>query len=688
VTTSDHRPFDRPSDLPYQLPPFDRITDDHYLPAFERGIAEQRDQVEAIATNPEPPSLDNTLVALEHSGARLRRVTSAFDNVSAADTNPTRQQIEQEVAPRLAALRDAIFLDARLFERVHALYRSRDQLELDPESRWLLERYHTDFIRAGARLSAPEQDRLRALNQELSTLQTSFRASLLADSNELAVLVEDPARLVGLSADAVAAAAEAGRERGTGGHLLTLGLATGQPALTWLHDRDLRERIHRAAISRGSRGNQHDTRELVRRIVALRAERASRLGYPHHAAYQIADRTAGSLAEVEAMLARMAPAAVANAEAEAADLQRSIQDNRGRFDLQPWDWSYYAERVRQSQYDVDSAALRPYFALERVLADGVFFAASRLYGLRFEPRHDLPSYHPQVRTFEVFDADGAPLGLFLADLFTRDSKRGGAWQGTFAQQSHLLGSKPVSVVNMNLNRPPAGEPALLTVDEVTTLFHEFGHVLHTLLSDVRYPRFSGTSVPRDFVEYPSQVNEVWMLWPEVVANYARHHRTGEPLPQELIDRLRAARNFNTGFATTEYLAASLLDLAWHRLPAAEASAVTDVAEFEAAALAAAGVAVPAVPPRYRTSYFAHVFGTEAYSAGYYSYIWSEVLDADTVEWFTENGGLRRENGDWFRRRLLSRGGSIDSMSAFREFRGRDPQIEPLLARRGLAAARA
>jgi peptidyl-dipeptidase Dcp len=688
LTSTDQNPFERPSELPYQLPPFDRITDDHYLPALERGIAEQRDELEAIATNPEPPGFENTLVALERSGALLRRVHSAFDNVSAAHTNPTLQQIEQEIVPKLAAHRDAMFLDARLFDRVQALYLDRDQLELDPESHWLLERYHTDFVRAGARLSAPEQDRLRELNQELSTLQTSFRASLLADTNELAVVVDDPARLAGLSADAVAAAAEAGRERGSGGHVLTLVLPTGQPPLTWLHDRDLRECVYRAAISRGGRGNRHDTRELVRQIVALRAERASLLGYPHHAAYQIADRTAGSLSEVEGMLTRLAPAAVANAEAEAADLQQSIQDNGDGFELQPWDWAYYAELVRRSRYDVDSVALRPYFALERVLTDGVFFAAGRLYGLRFAERDDLPGYHPQVRTFEVFDADGSALGLFLADLFTRDSKRGGAWQGTLGQQSHLLGTQPVAVVNMNISRPPAGEPALLAVDEVTTLFHEFGHALHSLLSDVRYPRFSGTSVPRDFVEYPSQVNEVWMLWPEVVANYARHHRTGEPLPEELIERLRLASRFNTGFATTELLAASLLDLAWHRLPPAEAGAVADVAEFEAAALAAAGVAVPAVPPRYRTSYFAHIFGTESYSAGYYSYIWSEVLDADTVEWFKENGGLRRENGDWFRRRLLSRGGSIDSMAAFRDFRGRDPRIEPLLARRGLATARA
>jgi peptidyl-dipeptidase Dcp len=682
-TTSNENPFFQPSDLPYQLPPFDRITDEHYRPAFERGMAEQRAEVDAIATDPQPPTFDNTLVALERSGAVLRRVQACFDLVTASHTNPTIQQVEQEIAPTLAAHRDAIYLDARLYERVRSLYQARESLDLDPEQRWLLERYHTEFIRAGTQLSGSDQDRLRELNQELSSLLADFRKRLLADSNELAVSVSDPAALAGLSPDAVAAAAEAGRERGTGDHVLTLILPTEQPAQAWLRDRRLRERLYTASVSRGARGNAHDTREVIRRIVALRAERAALLGYANHAAYQIADRTAGSVEAVEAMLARLTPAAVANAEAEAADLQKSIQDDGESFDLQPWDWSYYAERLRLARYEVDSAALRPYFPLERVLHDGVFFAATGLYGLRFSERHDLPVYHQQARVFEVFDADGSPLGLFLADLFTRDSKRGGAWQATVVPQSRLRGTRPVASVNMNVPRPPAGEPVLLTMNEVKTLFHEFGHALHALLSDVTYPRFAGTGVPRDFVEYPSQVNEVWMLWPEVVSNYARHHQTGEPLPAEVVERLRATSRWGAGFGVTEYLAASLLDLAWHRLSPAEAAAVTDVERFEAEALAAAGAAVPAVPPRYRTTYFAHIFSTEPYSAGYYSYIWSEVLDADTVEWFKQNGGLRRENGDWFRRRLLSRGGSIDSMAAFRDFRGRDPEIGPLLERRGL-----
>ena len=684
TSTSNENPFLAPSALPYQLPPFDRISDEHYRPAFEQGMDEQREEVEAIATDPRPPTFDNTLVALERSGALLRRVQTAFDLLASSHTNPTIQQVEQELAPKLAAHRDAIYLDARLYERVRSLYEARQTLDPNPEQRWLLERYHTEFLRAGTQLSEPDQDRLRGLNQELSTLQAEFRSRLLADTNDLAVAVDDPAQLAGLAEDAIGAAAEAGRERGIPGYVLTLILPTQQPALAWLRDRRLRQRLHQASISRGTLGNDHDTRDLVRRIVVLRAERAALLGFPNHAAYQIADRTAGSVEAVEAMLGRLTPAGVANTEAEAADLQKSIQDDGESFDLRPWDWAYYAERLRRERYDVDSATLRPYFEMERVLLDGVFFAATGLYGIRFTERHDLPAYHPQVRSFEVFDADGSPLGLFLADLFTRDSKRGGAWQMSLVPQSRLRGTRPVAVVNMNIPRPPDGEPVLLTTDEVKTLFHEFGHALHALLSDVTYPRFAGTSVPRDFVEYPSQVNEVWMLWPEVVTNYARHYRTGDPLPAEVIERLREAGRFNAGFDLTEYLAASLLDLAWHRLSPAEAAAVTDVERFETEALSAAGVAVPAVPPRYRTSYFAHVFSGEAYSAGYYSYIWSGVLDADTVEWYKENGGLRRENGDWFRSRLLARGGSIDSMAAYRDFRGRDPEIAPLLERHGLA----
>jgi peptidyl-dipeptidase Dcp len=683
MSTTDN-PLVLPSDRPYQLPPFDLITEEHYLPAYERGMAEQREQVEAIATDPAPPTIDNTLVALENAGRTLERVRAVFDNLTAADTSPTLQRLDQELAPRLAAHADAILLDRRLYDRVRALYEQRDTLDPDPETQWLLEMYHTDFVRAGAQLSDEEQQRLREINQELSSLTTTFNINLLADTNALAVEVDNEAALAGLSDDAIAAAAEAGRARGNGTWLLSLILPTNQPPLASLHDRDLRERIYRASEARGARGNEYDNAAIIGKIIALRAESARLLGYEHHAAYQIANRTAGSLEAVEAMLATVVPAAVANAGREAADLQQAIDADGGGFTLAPWDWSYYAGKVRQQRYTFDTAALRPYLELERVFADGVLYAASQLYGLGFTERTDLPTYHPHVRAFEVFDHDGTALGLFLADFYTRDSKRGGAWMSTLVRQSRLRGTRPVVMLNMNINRPPDGEPTLLTTDELKTLFHEFGHVLHGLLSDVRYPRFFGTSVPRDFVEYPSQVNEMWMLWPEVLSHYARHYVTGQPLPAALADAWLASGGFNEGFQTTEQLAASVLDLAWHRLtPDETAKAAADVPAFETEVLAAAGAALPAVPPRYRTTYFAHIFSHDAYSAGYYSYIWSEVLDADTVEWFKANGGLRRENGDWFRRELLARGGSINPMTAFRNFRGRDPEIAPLLQRRGL-----
>jgi peptidyl-dipeptidase Dcp len=678
---SAENPFIAASDLPYQLPPFDRIEIGHYLPAFERGMAEQRAEVVAIAGDPAPPTFDNTLVALERSGRVLQRVSAAFFNVTSSDTSPELQEIEGRVVPLLSAHSDAIMLDAALYRRIRELYDRRDELGLEPEPAWLLERYHTDFVRAGAELSQVQHVRLRELNAELAALATDFGNKVRDEMKASAVVVDDAAELEGLSTDAIAAAAVAGRDKGLdGSHVLNLILPTAQPALASLHDRGLRERLHTASATRGARGDEHDTTGLVLTIVRLRAERARLLGFEHHAAYNISDNTARSVRAVEEMLAKLVPAAMANAAAEAEDLQAAIGD---AFTLAPWDWAYYTERIRRDRYAIDEAELRPYFELETVLRDGVFFAAGRLYGLRFEERPDLPAYHPDARVFEVFDRDGSPLGLFIGDFFTRPSKRGGAWANALVPQSRLFGTAPVVVNNLNINRAPDGEPTLLTLDEVRTLFHEFGHALHTLFSQVLFPKFAGTRVPRDFVEYPSQVNEVWMLWPEVLANYALHHRTGERLPQEIVDRLQAAERFNKGYATTEYLAATLLDLAWHTLTVEDAAAVEDVVAFEAAALERAGVATPFVPPRYRTPYFAHVFSGAAYSAGYYSYIWSEVLDADTVDWLTEQGGLCRESGDTFRYGLLAKGGSADSMEVYRAFRGRDPLIEPLLKRRGL-----
>ncbi|MFI6025070.1 M3 family metallopeptidase [Amycolatopsis magusensis] len=681
---SPDNPFAGPSELPYRLPPFDRVTGAHYRPAFEAGIAEQVGEVTAIADNPEPPTFENTVVALERSGELLGRVSMVFFNLTSSDTTPELQQLQAEIAPKLSAHRDAIHLNKKLFARITELFERRDSLGLDPESAWLLERYHVDFVRAGAALGEAEQDRLRALNEELSTLSTRFQENLLAEGNDLAVVVDTAEELAGLSADTVAAAAEAATSRGLEGkYVLKLSLPTHQPALGSLENRAVRERLHRASVSRGKRGNEHDNSELIIKIAHLRAERAALMGYPNHAAYVISDETARTADAAQGLLERLAPAAVTNANAEALELQQQIDAEGGQISLEAWDWAFYAEKVRKARFDIDEAALRPYFELERVLIDGVFYAASRLYGLSFTERHDLPKYHPEVRIFEIFDADGSGLGLFLGDYYARDSKRGGAWMNNFVEQAGLRDEQSVVVNNLNIIRPPEGEPTLLTFDEVVTAFHEFGHALHGLLSDVRYPKFSGPNVPRDFVEYPSQVNEMWMLWPEVLANYAKHHRTGEPLPQHLVDKLLESQQYGEGYSTTEYLAASLLDQAWHTIGAEDR--ISDAAAFEAEALRKAGVSLPTVPPRYQSSYFAHIF-SGGYSAGYYSYIWSEVLDAESVEWFRENGGLTRENGDHFRRELLGRGGSIDPMTAFRNFRGRDPEIDPLLKRRGLTGA--
>lgn len=690
TTLDAENPFAAPSTLPYGLPDYARIRTEHYLPAIEAGFAEHRAQVEAIASDPAEPTVENTLVALERAGRLLHRVLTAFFNQSSADSTPELDAIEETVAPQLAAHLDAIHLDARLFARLESLdaQARSGALTLEPDTAWLLHRALTRFVRAGVRLDAAAQDRLRELNAEITRLQTVFGREVLAAQNEAAVLVTDEAELDGLPDDARAAAARAAAARGhEGAWLLELQLPTGQPQLTTLRDRGVRERLFRASASRGL-GGAHDSRALLLDLARLRAERAQLLGYEHHADYVAADATAGSARAVADILERLAPAAVANARAEAVELAAALQQDHPGATLEPWDWAYYAEQVRARVRSIDETALRPYLELERVLADGVFRAATALYGLTFAERHDLVGYHPDVRVFEVFDADGSGLGLFLADYWTRDAKRGGAWMNNLVDQSTLLGEPPVVVNNLNIPKPPDGEPTLLAWDEVITLFHEFGHALHGLLSAVRYPSQSGTEVPRDFVEYPSQVNEIWAWEPSVVQAFAVHHVTGEPMPAQWVDTLLAGRQDGEGFKTTEYLAAALLDQAWYRLAPDEVPTDPEQVEpFEAAALAAAGVDFAPVPPRYRSAYFNHVFSS-GYSAGYYSYIWSEVLDADTVEWFRENGGLRRENGDAFRTRLLARGGSVDPMQAFRDLRGRDPQIEPLLVRRGLTAATA
>ncbi|HEY6797253.1 MAG TPA: M3 family metallopeptidase [Kineosporiaceae bacterium] len=676
-------PFARPSSLPFGLPPFDRIRAQHFRPAFEAGMAEHRAEIAAIGANPQAPTFANTVEALERTGDLLARVSSVFFNLTSSHTDDELDAIEADVAPRLAAHTDAVRLDPALFARLDAVHAARHELGLTGEALRLVERHHRDAVRAGAGLDPARQDRLREINTELSTLTTSFRTRLMADTNAAALHLLDPAELDGLPGDALAAAREAAAGRGLEGYLITLALPTGQPALASLRRRDVRERLFRASVSRGLRGDANDTREVLTRIVDLRAEAARLLGFADHAAYVVADQTAGTSEAVSEMLAGLVPPAVANARAEAAELEALLVADGETAPLAPWDWPFYADRVRRERYGVDTAALRPWFELERVVADGVLYAAGELYGLSFTRRTDLPTYHPDVRVFEASGPDGTPLGLVLADWFARDSKRGGAWMSSFVEQSHLLGTRPVIVINLNVPRPPDGEPALLTLDEVETAFHEFGHVLHGLLSDVRYRRLSGTSVPRDFVEYPSQVNEMWAMWPDVLDRYARHHVTGDPLAAGTVEKLNSARSYGQGYATAEYLAAALLDLEWHHRTAADEPVTPDAVEaFEAAALARHGIALDLVPPRYRSTYFAHVFAG-GYGAGYYSYVWSEVLDADTVDWFRAQGGLRREAGARFAAELLCRGGAVDPMAAFTAVVGRPPSLEPLLRRRAL-----
>jgi peptidyl-dipeptidase Dcp len=680
-------PFAVRSTLEYGLPPFELILEEHYLPAFEEGMAEQRQELEVIADDPAAPSLQNTLETLETSGALLTRVSQVFFNVISSSVTDGLRAVEAAVVPQLAAHHDALLMDPRLFARVTALFERRDELGLDGEQRRLLERYHLDMVRAGAALAQPQQVRLREINQELSTLGTTFRNNLQADSNDLAVHVKSADELAGLPDDVIAAAADAAAARELDGYLITLILPSSQPALSALTDRGLRERLHRAAVSRGRRGNELDTRAVLTRIVALRVERATLLGYPNHAAYIVADQTAGSVESVMSLLTALVEPAVQNAKAEQRELTARLHADGYQGELQPWDWPYYEELVAQERFARDTTALRPWFELSRVVQQGIFAAAAGLYGLTFVPRPDLPGYHPDVQVFEVFDnpegEQSVPLGLFLADWYARDSKRGGAWMSSFVDQSELLGEQPVIVINLNLPRPPDGTDTLLNLDQVRTAFHEFGHVLHGLLSKVRYPRLSGTNVPRDFVEYPSQVNEMWAWQPELLADYAVHHRTGEPLSRSVLDGLLAAQSSGQGFATTEILAAMLLDQAWHQRTADQPLIEPDdVDRFEAETLEGFGLALPAIPPRYGSSYFAHIFSS-GYSAGYYSYLWSEVLDADTEEWFQERGGLQRRSGEIFRRELLSRGGSVDPMVAYQAVLGRPPRVEPLLERRGL-----
>ncbi|MGA0806315.1 MAG: M3 family metallopeptidase [Pseudohongiellaceae bacterium] len=678
-------PFFAPSTLELQFPRFDLIRDEHYLPAFERGMQQQLVEIAEITGQTAEPTFANTLVPLEISGQLLSRVLTVFFAMGSAHTNDAIQALEVEISPRLSAHRDSILLDETLFARVKAVYDARDTLGLDPESLRLVEETYKDFVLSGAQLDAQQKERLKAINAELAELETRFDQNVLAEVNASAIVVDSREELTGLSDAEIQAAADAAVARDhSGKYVLPLLNTSGQPLLTTLENRALRQRIMETSLVRGSRGNEYDNRDVLSRTVRLRAERAQLLGYPNHAAVQLAKQTAQTVEAVQQRLADLIPRAVANAQREAAELQAQLQAEGVDFQLAAWDWAYYAEKVRQQKFSFDESQLRPYLEIDNVLQKGVFFAANQIYGISFREREDLPVYQEDVRVFEVLEQDGSTLAFFLFDPYARPSKRGGAWMNDYVAQSTLLETQPIVANHQNVPKPPSGVPTLLTFDEVTTMFHEFGHALHGMFSSVTYPSFSGTNVPRDFVEYPSQVNEMWSTWPDVLKNYAVHYQTGAPMPAELLDKVLASQKYGQGFATSEYLMAALIDMALHVLPPEQVPAADALLQFEADALTAAGANMDMLPPRYRYPYFSHIMG--GYSAGYYSYIWSEVLDADTVEWFKENGGMTRANGQHFRDTLLSRGGSAEALGLFRDFRGRDASVEPLLMRRGLIDA--
>jgi len=674
-------PFSQPSGLPFDAPRFDRIRDEDYAPAIEEGMRRHIEEVDAIADQAAAPTFDNTIVALERSGELLTRVLKTFGGVTSANTNDTLQAVETDVSPKLAAHSDAIFLNDKLFQRVREIYDRRDQLGLSPEQKHLVERYELDFVRAGAKLSDADKTRLRALNQEESKLTNDFQNRLLAATKAAALVFDDRAELEGMSEADIAAATEAATERNLPGKwLLRLQNTTQQPAQEFLRRRAVRQRLFDASIHRADRGDSVDTRGIVQRIAQLRAERAKLLGYSTTAAYVLDDQMAKTPDAAIKLLTEIGAAAVAKAREESAKIRGLLNREMPGERVEPWDWQFYSDRVRKAEYDLDEAQIKPYFELDRVLTDGVFFAANQLFGLVFNERNDIPVYQADVRVFDVLDADGSPLALFYTDYYKRDNKTGGAWMDSFVDQSRLLGAKPVIYNVANFTKPAAGQAALLSFDEVTTLFHEFGHALHGMLSDVEYPMLTGTNVPRDFVEFPSQFNEHWALEPTVFAHYAKHYETGAPMPQPLVDKIKKSRTFNQGFALTEYISAALLDMAWHTLP--PDAPLQDVDAFETAALARYDVDVHEVPPRYRTTYFAHMW-SGGYAAGYYAYLWAEVLDHDAYAWFVEHGGLTRANGQRFRDMILSRGGSEDAAAMYRAFRGRGPSVEPLLVQRGL-----
>jgi len=677
-------PFYSASTLPFQAPPFDKIKDADYQPAIEEGMKQQLAEIEKIANDPAAPTFENTYVAMEKSGAMLHRVMAAFNAVTGANTNDTLQKVQEEEAPKLAAHEDAIHLNGKLFQRVQAVYDQRDTLKLDPESARLVEVVYKDFVHAGAKLSDADKAKLKDLNKEESTLSTAFTNKLLAATKDAAPVITDKARLAGLSDAELAAAAQAGKDRKLDGkYVLTLQNTTQQPELQDLSDRATRQALFEASWNRAEKGDANDTRKTIERLAQIRAEQAKLLGFPNYAAWKLDDQMAKTPETALKFMQDLVPAVTARAKTEAADIQAVIDRQHGDFKLAPWDWNFYAEQVRKAKFDLDENQIKPYFELDSVLQNGVFYAANQLYGLTFKERHDIPVYQPDMRVFEVFDRDGKSLALFYTDYFKRDNKGGGAWMDNLVAQSKLLGTRPVIFNVCNFSKPAAGQPALLSFDDVITMFHEFGHALHGIFADEQYPTLSGTNTARDFVEFPSQFNEHWATDPKVFAHYAKHYQTGAPMPQELVDKMKKAGKFNKGYDMTELVAAALLDMNWHMLGAD--APLQDADRFEAAALKKDGIDLSYVPPRYRSSYFQHIWGN-GYAAGYYAYLWTQMLADDAFIGFKEHGGLTRENGDRFRAMVLSRGNTEELAKMYRDWRGHDPEIEPMLENRGLKDA--
>ena len=674
-------PLLSPSTLPFQAPDFTNITDSDFAPAFDMGIKDQLAEINKIADNPEKPTFENTLVALEKSGQLLTRVNNVFGMLAGANTDSVLQKLQEDIAPKLASLRDAVFLNSNLYERLKTIYSQKGKLDLDPESARLLEYYHEEFIRAGANLSDENKAKLKKLNEEEALLSARFTNLLLAATKAGALIVDNKSDLKGLPENTIKALAQNADAAGhSGSYLLALQNTTQQPALQSLENRDTRHKLFEASWTRAEKGDKNDTRSTIKRLAEIRAEKARLLGFPNFAAWTLQDQMAKTPTFVQDFLKKLVGPATDKAKNEAADLQTLINKEKGGFDLQPWDWNFYAEKVRKARYALDESQVKPYFELYNVLENGVFYAANQLYGLTFKRRTDIPVYQKDVRVYEVFDKDSSELGLFYCDYFQRDNKSGGAWMSNVVGQSKLLGTKPVIYNVCNFAKPAPGEPALISYDDVTTMFHEFGHALHGFFADQTYPTLSGTNVARDFVELPSQFNEHWALDPKVLSHYAKNYKTGESMPESLVEKIKKSSTFNQGYMLTELLAAADLDMAWHTISASDS--VKSVDNFEKEALIRTKLNLPQVPPRYRSSYFLHIWGN-GYAAGYYAYLWTEMLDDDVYSWFEEHGGLNRNNGQRFRDMILSRGNTENYNKMFFDFYGHEPDITPMLIDRGL-----